>query len=212
MWGAELAIMAGMIAIIPLYSLATLAAFFSARTITVYVNGQSGGLYDHYFATFLSPIDLLWSFARAWLRREMARGEDLQAGHEDGFAVRAERELHLADEAAHDGGEGDGQQWRAEDPAAHLVAGFGRHRAGLAGKDVEPPAQLDGGFGHHGQVADVDLTEHADADSVEVLASVEGSPVLVRQGSLLASSFHPEIAGDDRVHNLFVEHAEQAVG
>ena len=49
-------------------------------------------------------------------------------------------------------------------------------------------------------------------DSVEVLASVEGSPVLVRQGSLLASSFHPEIAGDDRVHQVFVQHAEQAVG
>ena len=36
-------IVAGLVAIIPLYSLATLAAFFSARTITVYVNGQSGG-------------------------------------------------------------------------------------------------------------------------------------------------------------------------
>ena len=54
-----------MIAIIPLYSLSVLAAFFSARTITVYVNGQSGGLYDHYFNTFLIPTDLLWSFAQA---------------------------------------------------------------------------------------------------------------------------------------------------
>ena len=58
-------IIAGLVAIIPLYSLATLAAFFSARTITVYVNGQSGGLYDHYFNTFLIPTDLLWSFAQA---------------------------------------------------------------------------------------------------------------------------------------------------
>src|SRR6201995_3865569 len=56
-------LVAGMIAIIPLYSLSVLAAFFSARTITVYVNGQSGGLYDHYFNTFLIPTDLLWSFA-----------------------------------------------------------------------------------------------------------------------------------------------------
>jgi phospholipid/cholesterol/gamma-HCH transport system permease protein len=58
-------IIAGLVAIIPLYSLATLAAFFSARTITVYVNGQSGGLYDHYFNTFLNPTDLLWSFLQA---------------------------------------------------------------------------------------------------------------------------------------------------
>ena len=58
-------LVAGMIAIIPLYSLSVLAAFFSARTITVYVNGQSGGLYDHYFKTFLIPTDLLWSFAQA---------------------------------------------------------------------------------------------------------------------------------------------------
>jgi phospholipid/cholesterol/gamma-HCH transport system permease protein len=58
-------IVAGLIAIIPLYSLATLAAFFAARVITVYVNGQSGGLYDHYFNTFLNPTDLLWSFLQA---------------------------------------------------------------------------------------------------------------------------------------------------
>lgn len=38
-------IIAGLVAIIPLYSLATLAAFFSARTITVYVNRQSGGVF-----------------------------------------------------------------------------------------------------------------------------------------------------------------------
>jgi phospholipid/cholesterol/gamma-HCH transport system permease protein len=31
----------------------------------VYVNGQSAGLYDHYFNTFLIPTDLLWSFAQA---------------------------------------------------------------------------------------------------------------------------------------------------
>jgi phospholipid/cholesterol/gamma-HCH transport system permease protein len=29
--------------------------------------GQSGGLYDHYFNTFLNPIDLLWSFFQALL-------------------------------------------------------------------------------------------------------------------------------------------------
>jgi pyridoxal 5'-phosphate synthase pdxT subunit len=41
-------------------------------------------------------------------------------------------------------------------------------------------------------------------DDVEVLASRAGAPVLVRQGGLLASSFHPEMTGDPRVHELFV--------
>jgi 5'-phosphate synthase pdxT subunit len=44
-------------------------------------------------------------------------------------------------------------------------------------------------------------------DSVVVLARCDERPVLVRQENLFASSFHPEIAGDDRVHGLFVEHA-----
>lgn len=45
-------------------------------------------------------------------------------------------------------------------------------------------------------------------DDVEVLAEVDGSPVLVRQGHLLASSFHPEIAGDARVHGMLVQMVE----
>jgi 5'-phosphate synthase pdxT subunit len=40
---------------------------------------------------------------------------------------------------------------------------------------------------------------------VEVLASVNGHPVAVRQGAVLATSFHPEVAGDDRLHALFVQ-------
>jgi pyridoxal 5'-phosphate synthase pdxT subunit len=42
-------------------------------------------------------------------------------------------------------------------------------------------------------------------DAVEVLAQHEGAPVLVRQGSVLASSFHPELTGDRRIHDLFVQ-------
>ncbi|SFD37742.1 pyridoxal 5'-phosphate synthase glutaminase subunit PdxT [Streptomyces aidingensis] len=38
---------------------------------------------------------------------------------------------------------------------------------------------------------------------VEVLASYDGHPVAVRQGSLLATAFHPELTGDHRVHALF---------
>jgi 5'-phosphate synthase pdxT subunit len=42
-------------------------------------------------------------------------------------------------------------------------------------------------------------------DGVEVLATHDGAPVLVRQGNLLASTFHPEMTGDNRVHELFLE-------
>jgi 5'-phosphate synthase pdxT subunit len=37
-------------------------------------------------------------------------------------------------------------------------------------------------------------------EGVEVLAEIEGHPVAVRQGNILAVAFHPEIAGDTRLH------------
>ena len=40
--------------------------------------------------------------------------------------------------------------------------------------------------------------------SVEVLGSLGDEPVLVRNESVLAASFHPELAGDDRLHDYFV--------
>jgi 5'-phosphate synthase pdxT subunit len=40
---------------------------------------------------------------------------------------------------------------------------------------------------------------------VEVLATAAGHPVAVRQGLLLATSFHPEVGSDDRLHRLFVD-------
>ena len=40
---------------------------------------------------------------------------------------------------------------------------------------------------------------------VEVLARREGFPVLVRQGRLMAATFHPELSRDRRVHQLFVD-------
>ena len=42
-------------------------------------------------------------------------------------------------------------------------------------------------------------------DGVEALAERDGSPVLVRQGKILAATFHPELSKDRRVHRLFVE-------
>ncbi len=40
---------------------------------------------------------------------------------------------------------------------------------------------------------------------VEVLAERDGSPTLVRQGRLLAATFHPELSHDTRVHQLFID-------
>ncbi|MGW4242836.1 MULTISPECIES: MlaE family ABC transporter permease [Nocardia] len=57
--------LAGIIAIIPLYSLAVIASFIASRFSTVVIYGQSAGVYDHYFSTFLIPSDILWSFAQA---------------------------------------------------------------------------------------------------------------------------------------------------
>jgi 5'-phosphate synthase pdxT subunit len=44
---------------------------------------------------------------------------------------------------------------------------------------------------------------------VEALAELDGRPVLVRQGRVLAASFHPELTDDTRVHELFVELVEE---
>ncbi len=60
-------IVAGMIAITPLYAIAVILSFLASQFTTVVLFGQSGGLYNHYFNTFLNPIDLLWSFLQAVL-------------------------------------------------------------------------------------------------------------------------------------------------
>jgi phospholipid/cholesterol/gamma-HCH transport system permease protein len=60
-------IVAGMIAITPLYSIAVILSFGASKLVTVGVFGQSAGLYNHYFSTFLNPMDLLWSFLQAIL-------------------------------------------------------------------------------------------------------------------------------------------------
>jgi len=45
---------------------------------------------------------------------------------------------------------------------------------------------------------------------VEALAFRDGSPVLVRQGAIMAATFHPELSSDRRVHRLFVEAVQAA--
>jgi 5'-phosphate synthase pdxT subunit len=41
-------------------------------------------------------------------------------------------------------------------------------------------------------------------EGVEVLAAVDGHPVAVRQGNVLAVSFHPELSGERRMHELLL--------
>lgn len=60
-------LIAGMIAVAPLYSIAVILSFVASKFVTVALLGQSSGLYNHYFSTFLNPIDLLWSFLQAFL-------------------------------------------------------------------------------------------------------------------------------------------------
>ena len=43
---------------------------------------------------------------------------------------------------------------------------------------------------------------------VEVLASEGGDPVLVRQGKIMAATFHPELSSDTRVHEAFLKLVE----
>ena len=49
------------------------------------------------------------------------------------------------------------------------------------------------------------IAEHG--DEVEILASVDGHPVAARQGNVLAISFHPEIAGETRLHEMLLREA-----
>ncbi|MFG2195887.1 MlaE family ABC transporter permease [Streptomyces sp. NPDC048639] len=55
---------AGFVAVIPLYVVGLLSSYFAARTITTGYYGQSPGTYDHYFQQYLPPVDVLWSFGK----------------------------------------------------------------------------------------------------------------------------------------------------
>jgi phospholipid/cholesterol/gamma-HCH transport system permease protein len=60
-------ILAGTIAIVPLYALALIACFATTQLIVVLGYGQSVGTYDHYFSTFLVPTDVLTSVLQVTL-------------------------------------------------------------------------------------------------------------------------------------------------
>jgi 5'-phosphate synthase pdxT subunit len=46
---------------------------------------------------------------------------------------------------------------------------------------------------------------------VEVLASLDGHPVLAREGRILVAAFHPELTDDTRVHELFLDQVREAM-
>jgi len=57
-------IIAGFLAVVPLYSLGLLTSYLASRQVTIWFFGQSAGTYDHYFLLFLPPGDVLWSFGK----------------------------------------------------------------------------------------------------------------------------------------------------
>ena len=48
-------------------------------------------------------------------------------------------------------------------------------------------------------------------EGVEVLAEVEGHPVLAREGRILVAAFHPELTDDTRIHELFLNQVREAM-
>ncbi len=55
-------IIAGFVAVIPLYVIGLLSSYLSSYAIVVYYYGDSAGTYSHYFHLFLPPLDVIWSF------------------------------------------------------------------------------------------------------------------------------------------------------
>jgi pyridoxal 5'-phosphate synthase pdxT subunit len=51
---------------------------------------------------------------------------------------------------------------------------------------------------------------HERGAEVEVLAELDGEPVLLRDGDVLVASFHPELTDDTRVHELFLDLVKEA--
>ncbi len=57
---ASTRVIGGVVIVVPLYCVAMLTSFLASRAV-VAMYGQSAGVYNHYFNTFLNPTDMLWS-------------------------------------------------------------------------------------------------------------------------------------------------------
>lgn len=57
---------AALIMTCPLYCVSSVATFVASRFTTTVVYGQATGIYDHYFNTFLNPLDMLWGLLQAF--------------------------------------------------------------------------------------------------------------------------------------------------
>ena len=62
---------------------------------------------------------------------------------------------------------------------------------------------VDGGTVHAVFIRAPWVEEHG--PEVEVLAAIDGHPVAIRQGRLLAVAFHPELSGEPRIHEMLLE-------
>lgn len=58
---ASTRVVAGVIVVVPLFFMGSVSGYVATRFVLVNVYGQSAGVYDHYFNTFLDPLDLCWS-------------------------------------------------------------------------------------------------------------------------------------------------------
>lgn len=60
-------VVAGFIAVIPLYIVGLMASYLATRTVNTAIQGQSTGSFDHYFALFLPPEDVIYSFIKVMI-------------------------------------------------------------------------------------------------------------------------------------------------
>jgi 5'-phosphate synthase pdxT subunit len=77
-----------------------------------------------------------------------------------------------------------------------------RNAFGRQVRSFEADLEIDGDRVHGVFIRAPWIAEHG--DDVEVLAEVDGHPVAVRQGNVLAVSFHPELSGDTALHEKFI--------
>jgi 5'-phosphate synthase pdxT subunit len=157
--------------------------------------------------TELDDVDALLipggeSTTMSHLLRELALTDPLQARLADGMPAYGSCAgmILLATEIADAGAEG-----RAAIPLSGIDMTVRRNAFGRQVDSFEGDlafAGLDGPV--HAVFIRAPWVERV-GPGVQVLAQAAGHPVAVRQGGVLATSFHPEMTGDHRIHRLFVD-------